>query len=169
MITFERSFNYGLIRAILTHKAIWPHISDDSSPAADDYRPIESEAFWYVLVRDCDEVLGLFLFAPQNGVCWEVHTALLPHAWGDRAMQAALELPEWIWENTPCRRIVTNVPEYNKLALNFALDAGMRPYGRNEKSWLKGGRLWDQVCLGISAPDANSSDEVPTGLSVQEV
>jgi hypothetical protein len=59
---------------------------------------------------------------------------------------------EWIWTHTPCRRIVTNVPEDNRLAYHFAVGAGMRAYGINRASFQKGGRLLDQHCLGISRP-----------------
>lgn len=153
MITFERSFDYdGVIRRIMTHPKVYSQITDDFSPACEDFQPIEHEALWYVIVRDGSELLGLWMFHPQNTICWEVHTALLPSAWGARALQAALELPEWIWEHTPCRRIVTNVPALNRVAYHFALAAQMVEYGRNERSILKHGILQDQICLGISKP-----------------
>lgn len=152
MIHFERSTDYALIREILTQPSIWPYISDDFSPAAADYRPIESEAIWYVLAWDDLELLGLWMFHPHNGVCWEVHTALLPDAWGERARRAAVAMAEWIWEHTPCRRIITNVPEDNRLAFRFAIAAGMEVYGKNEASFQKDGKLIDQICLGISRP-----------------
>ena len=47
---------------------------------------------------------------------------------------------------------MTHVPINNRLALRFALEAQMQIYGVNQKSWLKAGKLWDQICLGISAP-----------------
>jgi RimJ/RimL family protein N-acetyltransferase len=159
VIHFERSFDYELIRRILTHERIWPHISDDYSPPPSEYQPIESTAVWYIMVRDIypdagpEEVLGLWMFVPQNSVCWEVHTALLPTAWGDRGQRAARMLPDWIWENTHCRRIVTNVPTTNRLALHFAVKAGMTIYAVNPASYLKHGTLCDQVCLGISPPN----------------
>lgn len=169
MIHFERSFDYDLVRQILTHPKIWPYISDDSSPAAEDYYPIESEQVWYVVVRDIypdtgpEEILGLWMFVPQNGVCWEVHTCLLPCAWGERGQTAARLLPGWIWENTDCRRIVTNVPTPNRLALHFAIRVGMKVYGVNEGSYLKNGALCDQVCLGISKPNQSAALEAETG------
>lgn len=162
MITFERSTDYGLIRRILTHPRIWDKISDDYSPPVREYQPIKHDAVWYVVVRDAKpegaELLGLWMFVPQNGVCWEVHTALMPCAWGDVGLEAARQLPAWIWANTPCRRIVTNVPSTNRLALHFAVKAGMRIYGVNQASYLKGGKLCDQVCLGLSPPAAMSSE-----------
>lgn len=153
MITFERSFDYELIRQILIHPKIYPAISDDGSPPRAEYRPVESDAIWYVVVRDSGEVLGLWMFVPANAITWEIHTALLPNAWGSRSIQAALELPDWIWQHTPCRRIVTHVPSANRLALRFALAAGMEIYGIDKASYLKHGVLCDQTCLGLSKPE----------------
>lgn len=176
MITFERSQDYELIRSILTHEKIYPHISDDGSPPREEYRPIESLVVWYVLVWSNTEapafreLLGLWMFVPQNAVCWEVHTALLPAAWGPRGQQAARMLPDWIWANTPCRRIVTNVPETNRLALHFAAKAGMKVYGVNQKSWMKDGVLCDQICLGLSKRETETVSTVEDGqLMIQEV
>jgi RimJ/RimL family protein N-acetyltransferase len=150
VIHFKRSFDYELIGSILTHPKIYPHISDDGSPPAAEYRPIESEAVWYIVVRDEEEVLGLWMLHPHNSICWEIHTALLPNAWGERGQRAARLLPEWIWKNTLCRRVMTNVPDNNRLALRFAREAGMTEFGVNSASFLKNGKLWDQVLLGIS-------------------
>jgi RimJ/RimL family protein N-acetyltransferase len=152
MIHIERSTDYGLIRAIMTQPALYKHLSDDGSPPANEYRPIESDAIWYLVVWDANTLLGLWMLVPQNSICWEIHTALLPHAWGERAHRAAQVMLAWIWENTPCRRIITNVPVDNRLAFHFALDAGMEVYGKNEDSFLKGGKLLDQICLGITRP-----------------
>ena len=170
MIHFERSFDYQLIRRIMTHPRIFPHISDDYSPAMSEYRPVESGQIWYVIVRDIypdagpEEILGLWMFVPQNGVCWEVHTCLLPAAWGERGQRAARMLPDWIWENTHCQRIVTNVPTPNRLALHFALKAGMKIFGVNRESYLKHGVLCDQVMLGISKSEKQALFEAEMGL-----
>jgi RimJ/RimL family protein N-acetyltransferase len=172
MITFERSTDYVLIRSILTHSRIYDKISDDYSPPREEYRPIRHEGVWYVVARDVHaegaDLLGLWMFHPQNGICWEVHTALLPVAWGAPGREAAQLLPGWIWRNTPCRRIVTNVPTTNRLALHFAVNAGMKIYGVNEASYLKNGRLCDQVCLGISAPREVARSEAETGCHAIE-
>lgn len=148
-MTFERTKDYALIRKIMTHHRVYPHITDDGCPPVEKFHPGESDDLWYILVTD-DEPLGLWLFVPQNAVCWEVHTCMLPVAWGERAAAAAKEMAEWIWKNTPCRRIITNVPECNRLALKFAKAAGMVEFGRNEKSFLKNGKLWGQIMLGLT-------------------
>jgi RimJ/RimL family protein N-acetyltransferase len=154
MITFERTQDLELVREILTDPKVYPHVTDDGSPAAAEFTPIDHPSIWYVLVRDqlCgyDQVLGLFMFVPQGAACWEVHTCLLPIAYGRRAAAAAAGAAEWIFEQTECRRIVTSVPAYNRLALRFARQAGMTQYGVNPNSFLKKGKLHDQVLLGLS-------------------
>ena len=169
MIAFERTRNYDIVRRVMTHPQIWPHISDDGSPSHQDYRPPEGEHIWYVLAWDNgEELLGLWMFHPQNAICWEVHTCLLPNAWGERAYTAARALPEWIWRHTPCRRIVTNVPSSNRLALRFALRAGMTIFGCNKASYLKHGRLCDQLCLGLSKPEEVAVPGAETGRQANE-
>jgi RimJ/RimL family protein N-acetyltransferase len=159
VIWFERSIDYELIRSIITHPKLWPYLSDDGSPEPEDFQPIRHEALWYVIVREVEadaagDLLGMWMFVPQNSICWEVHTALLPSAWGERGQLASRLLPGWMWKNTPCRRIITSVPSSNRLALHFAARAGMTVYGVNECSYLKNGMLCDQICLGLTqSPD----------------
>ncbi len=153
MIHFERTSDLALIRAIMRQPSVYRGLTDDFCPPAEQFEPLEHPMFWYVLAWEGDELLGLWLFVPQNGVCWEVHTCLLPLAWGDRGRQAAREMAAWIWAHTVCRRIVTAVPEYNRLALQFARAAGMSEYGSNPASFQKHGKLHDQILLGLSRPE----------------
>ena len=154
-MTFERTTNWALIKSIVTHPKIYPHVSDDSSPQAEQWEPARHESIWYVIVRDDDELLGMWMIATHNAVLGEIHTCLLPNAWGEKARKAAKELGAWVWENTPFLRITTEVPEYNRLAMRFAKLAGMAEFGRNPKSFLRHGKLWDVVLLGISKPGMN--------------
>jgi len=175
VIHFERSFDYSLIRDIITHPKLWPHLSDDLTPPASQFRPVESPLIWYVLPyyhrssEEAPDLLGMWMFVPQTSICWEVHTALLPVAWGPLGQMAARLLPGWMWANSQCRRIVTNVPSPNRLALRFAIKAGMKIYGCNRQSYLKNGVLCDQLCLGLSKPDEWPSVGAETGLeSIEE-
>jgi RimJ/RimL family protein N-acetyltransferase len=153
-VTFERSEDWELIKRIVTDAKIYPWVSDDFSPKREDWQPIRDPAVWYVIVRDGKEILGLWMLVPENPICWKIHTCLLPAAWGDRARQAAKELATWVWENTPCMRVNTDVPAYNRLAYRFAIAAGLGRFGVNPKSVLKHGKLHDQIMLGISRPGA---------------
>ncbi len=113
---------------------------------------LPNTAIWYVLAMDGEDLIGMWTFVPHNGVCWEVHTYLLPKHGFRRGREAARQMAEWIWRNTPCRRIIT-VPRFNRVALEFARDAGMEEFAVNPRSFQKNGILHDQVLLGLSRPE----------------
>lgn len=153
-MTLERTFDYDLVKYIVTHPKIYGRIGDDGSPAPDDWQPIQSDAVWYVLVKDETTVLGVFTLIPKNLVTYELHTCLLPEAWGVRASMAATELRMWVWDQIPqVQRVITTVPEENSLALRFAKKAGMKSYGFNPDSFLHHGKLMGEHLLGISRRD----------------
>lgn len=149
-IHFERTSDMDIVRGIARHPRIYEGISDDFSPKVGDFNPIDHPDIWYVLAWDDKELLGMWTLVPENHVCWEVHTCLLPSAWGPRASRAVKLAIRWAFENSKCLRLVTKVPAYNRIALRFAERAGMTEYGVNPKSFMKNGELHDQHLLGIS-------------------
>ena len=152
---YQRTFDYALIRSILTLPCFYKFITDDFSVPVEQFQPAEHESIWYVLAFEGDELRGLFAFEPENTICWKIHVCLLPRCWGAKGREALQGVFEWIWENTPCLRIVGHVPSYNRLALKLALECGMILYGLNYKSIMKYGKLHDQVLVGISKPNTD--------------
>jgi RimJ/RimL family protein N-acetyltransferase len=148
-MTYTRTADLDLVRSILTHPRIYPWAGDDSAPAAEGFQPNPDDRIWYVLVHDGVELLGLLVFLPHVSVCWEVHCALLPCAWGPRTAEALSGAFGWIWARTECRRVVAAVPAGNKLACRLAFRAGMDVEGVRPGSWLKRGRLEDLILFGI--------------------
>jgi hypothetical protein len=142
-----------LVREILTHPKIFPWITDDGSPARSEYQPPDHPAIWYVLVFDGEELLGLWMFVPENCATLKVHTCLLPGHGFHRARRAARLMAQWIWDHTTCQRIITDVPRFNRAAAAFARAAGMTEFGTNFRSFLKQGTLHDQILLGMSRPE----------------
>ena len=154
-MTFERTTRYGLVRGILTDPGLYDHMTDDSAPPREKFEVNTHPAIRYVIVYDGFEVLGLFCFFPQNAICWDAHVALLRKLRPETTRRIGREVMEWLWANTPCRRLVASVPECNGAAVHYGLDPegmGLEWYGRNEKSFLKGGKLWNQVLMGRSRP-----------------
>lgn len=139
------------ITETLRHPRIYPHITDDSCPVdPKEFYPSIGDPLVHLGVFDEDEYLGLFLVHPHSVFMWEVHTCLLPHAWGTRAVQAAKMLIQWVFDNTSCQRLITSVPQGNPLALRLARNAGMTVYGINPKSLQRDGILIDQTLLGLN-------------------
>lgn len=163
---FQSTTDAALIKAIITHPAIWPYVTDDFASTIEDYEPIIGERTLYMLAFDGIELLGMWMFEICSPICYKVHTCILPNAYGGRAGQAAKEMAEWIWENTTCQRIITDVPENNRLAYRFALKAGMTQFGLNPKCYQKGGLLMDVALLGMSRGKECAESESPHLASV---
>ena len=149
MITIERTTDIEYIKGCVTHPKIWEHSSDDGSGKAEDYCPSIAEGVYWLMPCEDGQRLGVFLLYPHNFICYEVHTCLIPEAWG-RSVECTLTGIAWMFSNTPCRRIITNVPESNVLALRLAERSGLVKFGVNPASHLKNGALHDQILLGIS-------------------
>lgn len=151
---FERTFDFRLVKSIITLPPIWKDIVDDFSPAPADYYPIESEGIWYILVRDAGEIIGLFVFEMRSHIVFEIHGLVLPGPWASgKATQAALGAIEWIWRHSSCRRIVAHVPVFaHRTRLRFPPKLGMTWFGTDAESFQRDGKLWDRACFGISKP-----------------
>lgn len=152
MVTVETTEDKDIIKRVITHSKIWSAVSDDFAPMPDEFEPTINGSTVYLLVKDGDEILGLWAFLAKTRICWDVHTCLLPNSWGPRARQALQVMLDWLWKTTDCLRLVTEVPEYNKLAYRFALEAGMKEFGKNEAAYMKYGRLQDLILMGMSKP-----------------
>lgn len=146
MMTLERTRDMDKVAAILSHPAIFPHVGDDTVISCD---PVDHDAFHWMLVDD-GEPAGVFLVHAHNSVCYEMHTSILPRAWGEKAAKAAQMLLAWAFCETECQKMITAVPAYNRAALRFAKAGGMVQEGINRSSYLHDGALVDQIMLGIT-------------------
>ena len=128
---FHRTKDVEMIRSIATHPKIWPTLGDDllSDPA--EWKPLMHDGIWYVLAEEDCQTRGLFVFFPENSVCWQVHICMRPEAWGSAA-RALREVFEWLWKQTTCQRITGSVPVWNAPAIACALKAGMQPFGGSQ-------------------------------------
>lgn len=148
-LSIVRTFDLELVRQTMTHPKVYPHISDDTSPEPEEFIPPENDLIMYLAGYEHGEYRGLFMFHPVNGVTLEVHTCLLPSAYG-KAHEFTAKALEHIWINTSAVRIITQVPDCNRLAKVLAEKTGMTEYGVNPKSFLHNGELYDIHLLGIS-------------------
>jgi RimJ/RimL family protein N-acetyltransferase len=152
MITIERTTDYAMIRRIVTHPRIYPWITDDGSPGSDEWEPIRDDRVWYLLVKLEGQPAGVFIFLPQNSICYEMHTCLMPLLWGQNhgSVLAGMMAVQWMFENSSAQRIVGNAADYNRLALRYGRKIGLKQFGTNPKSFLHDGTLYDQHLLGVS-------------------
>ena len=149
-VTIQRSRDYSLLWRIATSEEIYRVTSDDGSPIPSRWRIAEREDCYYLLAQENETILGFCAFYPVNAVTFETHVCFLSRGpVNESAFRAMLA---WMWNNTKALRIVGAVPEYNHLAIAFARRCGFEKFGWNRDSFLKNGKLYAQVCMGISRP-----------------
>jgi hypothetical protein len=153
-MTIERWTDYEAIAAILRQPEQALSMGDDeSTPILASIAPQTLANHLFVLVRVAGAPGALWGLAKRNAVLWEAHVCILPAlrkpAARDRAFQIMLD---WVWNNLPCERLISEIPACNWQAIRYARRNGAAEFGRNPKAWLKGGKLWDLVCMGIGKP-----------------
>jgi RimJ/RimL family protein N-acetyltransferase len=149
----ERTHDMQLVAQILGHPAIWPHIHEDGVDAP---APIDHDSLHWMLITEDEKPVGVFLVHGVSTVCYQMHTCLLPQIWGVGAAKAAQMLARWVFDETPCLKLITNVPAYNRRALRFAEAGGMVREGINRASFLRNGEPIDQIVLGITKKEWKS-------------
>lgn len=153
----ERTHDMVLVNSVLLNEKIRSKIIDDGTK---DVLATDNDAvFWLAVYDDKNEFCGLYFLHPVNSVCYEMHTCLLPNAWGATANKLAQCLLSYAFEVMKVKKIVTNVPESNRLALNYAKRNGMVVEGVNRESFLKNGILEDLVMLGITFKEWESCQQ----------
>ncbi len=142
----------GFVREVMTAPDIYERITDDGCPGPEDFDPtpaLKGEAFVFLIPHECGSPMGVFLFHPWNTICYEQHSCILPEYRGRAAVQAAMAAQRYMFDNTPCTKIVGHVPVNNLPAYAFAYRIGMRKEGVNRASFLKNGKAIDQYIVGI--------------------
>lgn len=141
-----------LIKSIITHGSIWPYVHDDLVENKEDFyiSPPVKDFIYYLGVKDNKQIVGLFMLNRCNSVTYEIHTCLLKAGRGEAAIQHAKDVVEWIFNNTQCQRLITQVPENNSPAYRLALAAGLTQYGLNENAFKLKNKLQSIKLLGIS-------------------
>lgn len=136
--------DYEFIKSVVCDPKIWPFVSDDYCNLS-EFEP--DAGHLYLEVFD-HERMGFFAIRPVNSIVFEIHTTMLPKAWG-KTLQYTKEVLEWIFENTNCQQVITFIPENNVKALKLAEKSGLTQKGFIENSWLKDGQLFGQYIFGI--------------------
>lgn len=149
-LVISRTHNMNIVKNIMSHPSIWPHVHDDG---VGECNPIDHEGFFWMLITELGAPIGVFLVHATNSICYQMHTCILPIAWGKKAKQSAKLLLKWAFDETNCQKMTTLVPSYNRAALRFAKSGGMAEEGVNRKSFLHNGELIDQIMLGITKED----------------
>ena len=96
-----------------------------------------------------NEMAGAFLVKPWTDYCYEVHGGVAKKYWG-RGPEICKAMGVFLFQKTPCLKIVAIIPEFNQLMRLTVRKIGMKQEGIITKSFMKRFRMWDQYVYGIT-------------------
>lgn len=147
-INIEFTESYPIVEKIINHPLI-RSMSDDDFCIGDI--PIKRyDGISWALVKDGEIPVGVFTLISRGSICYEVHTCLLPEVWGKTSEDIGKKFISFVFSNTMCKKIVTSVPDSNRLALRYSKAMSLKEEGINRKSFLRNGVLEDMIMLGIT-------------------
>jgi hypothetical protein len=134
---------------VTEHPAVKETSLDDLTTGSlvDLWRYALQHEWTYVLMPN---EFTVFLGVPRTASCYEVHTNILPEGRGPIAVDAAKRAIAWILHNTEIDKVISFIPAFNTPALALAVRAGFRKEGRIEKSFMKFGKLQDEIIVGLN-------------------
>lgn len=89
----------------------------------------------------------LFFSWPVTSVCFEMHAAIMKKNRKQGVRNARLAA-KWLFDNTPCKKLISYVPSDNECAKMFCSQCGMGVEGLIKNSIQKNGQLLDLVLYG---------------------
>lgn len=148
----ERTEDIAFIRYIIHHPEIHEMLIEDGQ--SEIPVPIRQNLYYLVPKIEIgmdgiisDAPIGCILFAQVNSVTWNPHIGILPMYRGNGTEAMGLGV-QWMFDNTPCRKIVANPPSYNKAMIRVFEKCNFNYEGRSPKSVLRNGLLHDRLMMG---------------------
>lgn len=148
----ERTTDANYIRSVIGHPEIRGELFDDEELSV----PMHESIYYLAPFNDvfCDPGivekcrLGFVAFGPINRITWNPHIAIFPEfrGCGTEAMQLGIA---WMFENTPCQKLVAHPPEYNKAMLRVFEKCGFKREGYSPNSFGRHGVLYGRHLLGL--------------------
>jgi RimJ/RimL family protein N-acetyltransferase len=154
-LVVHRTRDMDFVKLIGSHPDIYPFIIDDGCPSSpDDWLPIDGDKRYYLipwlLHKNIDpEPIGVAAYYARNHVLYEGHACLLPKYRHLMSHEIGSKCNQWMFDNTPCQKVIGFVPVTKPNMYKIALKAGFEDEGLCKNSYLSDGRLIDQHIVGI--------------------
>lgn len=153
-VKVERTEDAALIKSVFDDPDCRPWMRDDGTPK--EWSPTIHPLMYYLtpMIEAWDEgvlsdtPIGMLLFTPVNSTTWNPHMAVLPQyrGRGTAAMKAGLD---WMWKNTPARKMVAFPPVYNPRMIRVFQKCAFKVEGWSSRSVMHDGKLHDRMVMGL--------------------
>lgn len=142
-ISVRRLTDYSI--AIETNKECWNEMCEDNTEIA---MPDLINEYYLSVFKD-NEYCGFFRICEVTSVLFESHAVLLKKN-RRYSMEFTRKMYEWLLANLPIRKLVCNIPSFNKKTIKFARKMGFTFQGENPESFMRGGKLCSMMQFGIN-------------------
>ena len=123
----ERSYDYPLIRMIMTEPQIWFEISQNYTGDIEDFKP-EVDNYVYLIGYDKMNVIGLFIIhKSEHG--YQCHVQVIPERRKKHAAEFGQKVIQWTWDNTDINKLTALIPFKFKNVISFAESQGFKIAG----------------------------------------
>lgn len=140
------------VNDLMRDPSVYPHLIDDSCPPPEEYdaAPILADSKIYILGWFEDsKLVGLWLGYPLNGITYQTHICISEGYRGGRVVRASIRAVRWMFDNSPCRKLVIFVPDCSTTVKIIAKAIGFEREGRLKNSFLRNGVLMDEIIYGL--------------------
>lgn len=116
-----RTFDVTTVRTLLAY-------DDEVAEALGKSDVPSTSEHYYLVCAEGEEQLGLFVFHPKSRVTYQGHANMRQSVWGKRDVTetAGKKAIAWIFEHSPCERVIARVPHEYPQVQDFATRIGMR-------------------------------------------
>lgn len=154
-VVIYRTHDMDLVKRLGSHPDIYAAIGDDGSPHnSADWHPRDSSQKYYLIpwlisLTDDPKPMGCIVFYVINHVLYEGHIFLLPEYQHQISVSIGHKALNWIFNNTPCKKVIAFVPVTMPHLLKLVIKTGFIQEGFLKNSCSSDGKLIDQYIYTI--------------------
>lgn len=137
------------VKDFLADEELFSRISDDHCSYQDFYPPVDH---LYIGCSDGGILLGFFWLHPETSTTLQIH-ANFKKEHRSRAGECAKKILEYIFNTAGIDKLTAKIPVTFQDVYRFTKRQGFVDEGCDRKSILKGGKLIDRYCLGLTRED----------------
>ena len=123
----ERSYDYALIKQIMTEPQIWQEICGNYGDRIEEFNPIEDN-YVYLIGYDKLNIIGLFIIH-ESEYGYQCHVQVIPERRKQYATEFGEKVIQWTWDNTDINKLTALIPNNFTNVISFAELQGFKVAG----------------------------------------
>lgn len=123
----ERSYDYALIKQIMTEPQIWQEICGNYGDKIEEFEPVVDD-YIYLIGYDKLNIIGLFIIH-ESEYGYQCHVQVVPERRKQYSTEFGEKVIDWTWNNTDINKLMALIPNKFKNVISFAEKQGFEIAG----------------------------------------